>query len=136
MSETSNLTDPINDQNSCQSKEPVAQKLHFAVKSSPKSVLKRTPSNSLTPNPSKKPRRLQRPSASAPTTPTSKSPVLKLLESKKKAPRSGLYQWVLWREALKGEFERSPGSSSQSRGSSTLRDRSRVFRNLNKSFTS
>ena len=132
----SNLDHPIEDKdkNSSQSKEP---ELQLTVKSSSLSVLKRSPTS----NPSKKPQRLQRPSASAPTTPTdkgtpSKSPVLKLLQSKKKAPRSGLYQWVLWREAIKGEFERSPGSSGQSRGSPTLRERSRVFRNLNKSFTS
>ena len=141
MSYTPDLADPIQDNSSCQSKEADTSKLHFAVKSRPTSVQKRTPSRSPTSNPSKKPRRLLRLSPSAPTTPTergttSKSPVLRLLESKKKAPRSGLYEWVLWREALKGEFERSPGSSSQSRDSSTLRERSRVYRNLNKSFTS
>lgn len=66
-------------------------------------------------------------SAPSVATPPVKSPVLKLLEKKKKGQRSGLYQWVLWREAIKGEHKRTSPESP-----STADNQGRVFRNLNK----
>jgi hypothetical protein len=65
-------------------------------------------------------------STSTSATTPAKSPVLELLESKKKGQRSGLYQWVLWREALKGEKDRKNEDPSE---------RTCVIRNLNSSFT-
>jgi hypothetical protein len=116
----------------CQRKEAKLEqpRLPFAVKSAPpplRGVVKRTPPTSPTSSPSKRPRRLARPSTSAATTTTpAKSPVLELLQSKKKGQRSGLYQWVLWREALKGEKDRKNEDPSE---------RTCVIRNLNSSFT-
>jgi hypothetical protein len=60
-------------------------------------------------------------STSTTTTPT-KSPVLELLQSKKKGQMSCLYQWVLWREALKGEKDRKNEDPAE---------RTCVIRNLN-----
>lgn len=45
--------------------------------------------------------------SSAPPKLCKPSPALELLENKKKAQRNSLYHWVLWREALKGEKDRS-----------------------------
>ena len=43
-----------------------------------------------------------------------KAEVVQLLESKRKLVKSdGLYQFVLWRQALKGEKERAGGSSTR-----------------------
>jgi hypothetical protein len=114
-----------------EAKQPEQPRLPFAVKSAPpplRGVVKRTPPTSPTSSPSKRPRRLARPSTSATTTTTTpaKSPVLELLQSKKKGQRSGLYQWVLWREALKGEKDRKNEDPSE---------RTCVIRNLNNSFT-
>lgn len=95
--------------------------------SPPSPVLRprRTPPTSptSTSSPSKRAKRLPRPTISAPgssSSPTaaqsspdpSVSPALELLESKKKGLRSGLYQWVLWREALKGEKDRRASCGS------------------------
>jgi hypothetical protein len=72
---------------------------------------------------------------SMPALPAAASPALELLESKKKGQRSGLYQWVLWREALKGEKDRrasslsslpSPGPAS----AASPRDKSASWRRL------
>jgi hypothetical protein len=65
-------------------------------------------------------------STSTPTTTPALSPVLELLQSKKKGQKSGLYQWVFWREALKGEKDRKNEDPSE---------RTCVIRNLNNSFT-
>jgi hypothetical protein len=132
-SSTDNLSNGDNLSN-CQRKEakqPEQPRLPFAVKSAPpplRGVVKRTPPTSPTSSPSKRPRRLARPSTSSTTTTTTptKSPVLELLQSKKKGQRSGLYQWVLWREALKGEKDRKNEDPSE---------RTCVIRNLNSSFT-
>jgi hypothetical protein len=130
-SSTDNLSNGDNLSN-CQRKEakPEKPRLPFAVKSAPpplRGVVKRTPPTSPTSSPSKRPRRLARPSTSSSTTTTpTKSPVLELLQSKKKGQRSGLYQWVLWREALKGEKDRKNEDPSE---------RTCVIRNLNNSFT-
>jgi hypothetical protein len=130
-SSTDNLSNGDNLSN-CQRKEakPEQPRLPFAVKSAPpplRGVVKRTPPTSPTSSPSKRPRRLARPSTSSTTTTTpAKSPVLELLQSKKKGQRSGLYQWVLWREALKGEKDRKNEDPSE---------RTCVIRNLNNSFT-
>jgi hypothetical protein len=135
LSKDNLFTDNSSNDNSsnCQRKEakqPEQPRLPFAVKSAPpplRGVVKRTPPTSPTSSPSKRPRRLARPSTSSTTTTTpTKSPVLELLQSKKKGQRSGLYQWVLWREALKGEKDRKNEDPSE---------RTCVIRNLNNSFT-
>ena len=44
---------------------------------------------------------------SAPAKICQTSPALDLLENKKKVQRNSLYHWVLWREALRGEKDRT-----------------------------
>ena len=44
---------------------------------------------------------------SAPAKICQTSPALDLLETKKKVQRNSLYHWVLWREALRGEKDRT-----------------------------
>jgi hypothetical protein len=65
-------------------------------------------------------------STSTSATTPAKSLVLELLQSKKKGQSSGLYQWVLRREALKGEKDRKNEDPAE---------RTCVIRNLNSSFT-
>ena len=78
----------------------------------------------MTSAPSPKLRRIRPTPLQSPTPPTSpqssKSKVLRLLESKMKGQRNSLYEWVLWREALKGEKDRI-------RSQSLDRARSRVL---------
>lgn len=97
-----------------------------------------------TSSPSKRPRKLNKNTASSSvfSTPTTanpgpgasmimsapakicqSSPALDLLESKKKVQRNSLYHWVLWREALRGEKDRATTSSPTSSGSSINRSR-------------
>ncbi len=79
-----------------------------------------------TSSPSKRPRKLKSPAQSGMSTPNQihsnanaglslsapakicqASPALDLLETKKKVQRNSLYHWVLWREALRGEKDRT-----------------------------
>ena len=48
---------------------------------------------------------------SAPAKICQTSPALDLLENKKKVQRNSLYHWVLWREALRGEKDRTNPNS-------------------------
>ena len=62
-------------------------------------------------SPNKRPRRLRPANAVTNSAPPKihtaiASPALELLETKKKVQRNGLYHWVLWREALRGEKDR------------------------------
>ena len=43
------------------------------------------------------------------------SPALDLLETKKKVQRNSLYHWVLWREALRGEKDRTNNPTPRAR---------------------
>ena len=52
---------------------------------------------------------------SAPAKICQTSPALDLLETKKKVQRNSLYHWVLWREALRGEKDRTNKDSNPPR---------------------
>ena len=54
---------------------------------------------------------------SAPAKICQTSPALDLLETKKKVQRNSLYHWVLWREALRGEKDRTNKDSNPPRPS-------------------
>lgn len=90
-----------------------------------KQFLKKNSQSPPTASPSKRPRKLKSPipnssgllpssstsssflSLSAPAKICQNSPALDLLESHKKVQRNSLYHWVLWREALRGEKDRT-----------------------------
>lgn len=121
-------TAPVNTMSS--NATPIAQKttLSSTLTSKPSAVRyvakRSTPPTLMTSAPSPKLRRIRPTPLQSPTPPTSpqssKSKVLRLLESKMKGQRNSLYEWVLWREALKGEKDRI-------RSQSLDRARSRVL---------